>query len=391
MRRRRVTVVEPVIGQRRVPFFERLGAELNLAGVELTVATLAAPGAAATSATSVTPTPTGAVEVPRRTVRVAGRELAWLRLGDLVETSDALVLGQSLRTPEVFRLLVAPRRRGTAVALWGRGRGGAPHRATARRADWFFAPTGEGARRAVERGFPPHRVTVVREAPDTVALTAARAAVARERVRELRERHGLVPGRTALHLGPLDASQRLPFLLAAADLVGRRLPGFRLLVAGVGGGAERSLVESAAEGSECVVRHEAASDEERALLGAVADVLLVPGAVGPRALDSFALGVPVVTVPVAGHGPEFEYLEHRRNALVVHGAAREFADAVVDVLASPDRLAGLGAACLADAARYTVDGMSSRFAAGIEGLLAQRIRSRRVRWTVRQKPWSGLV
>lgn len=437
MRRRRVTVVEPVVGGGRSSFFERLGTELDRAGIDLAVAS----GAGAPGGSGAPREPVGGSGGSRG----ARRSPAFLGPGTGTPP-DAWVLGQSLGAPRAYRLLLAPR--GVPVAVWGRpgpppptgftgfrestglagaarlaaltglaglaaltglrgtrgrtgkeGDGGkaeagppllrrGPHLRAVHRADWLFTPTDAGARRAVERGFPEHRVTLVREVPDTASLAAARAAVPAERVRELRERHGLTPGRTALHLGPLDASQRLPFLLAAAELAGRRLPGFRLLVAGpggpVGGGADgtpSSLVESAAEGSPSVVRHEAGTEEEKALLGAAADVLLVPGAVGPCVPDSFALGLPVVTVPLAGHGPEFEYLEHRRNALVVHGAAREFADAVVDVLASPERLAGLGAACLADASRYTVEGMSRCFAAGIEGLLIYGAR--------RSGPWKA--
>ncbi|MEV5606832.1 hypothetical protein [Streptomyces sp. NPDC052225] len=103
--------------------------------------------------------------------------------------------------------------------------------------------------------------------------------------------------------------------------------------------------------------------------GAAADVMPVPGAVGPRAVDSFALRTPLVTTHWPWHGPEFGYLDDGRNAAVTPHDQHAYVAAVAELLARPRRLAGLRRARRADAQRYTVEGMAARFAHGVEGLL----------------------
>ncbi|WP_143320791.1 glycosyltransferase, partial [Cellulomonas iranensis] len=109
--------------------------------------------------------------------------------------------------------------------------------------------------------------------------------------------------------------------------------------------------------------------ESKALLGAACDVLLMPGAVGLSAVDSLALSTPMITSPGAAHGPEFEYLEHGRNALVVAGGEADFADAVVSLLTDPVRLSALRSAGQEDVTRYSREAMSARFTDGLLRLL----------------------
>ncbi|MEW1912865.1 hypothetical protein AB0442_31260 [Kitasatospora sp. NPDC085895] len=110
-------------------------------------------------------------------------------------------------------------------------------------------------------------------------------------------------------------------------------------------------------------------DTRKALLGAVSDVLLMPGLVGLCAVDSFVLETPVVTTPWPWHAPEFEYLEHGRNALVAPDDVQRYADAVAGLLGSPAGLDAMRSECRKDAARYTVEEMSRRFADGLVDLL----------------------
>jgi glycosyltransferase involved in cell wall biosynthesis len=377
----RVVIVQPYIPQYRVPFFRRLAADLRGHGVALTVAHGPPTGPQARRGdTAALP---GAVALPQRAFRVAGRTLLWRRLGPLARRCDAVVLEQALHNLDAYPLLASARLRGggPALCLWGHGRT-CTHPPTAlervvkdtltRRADWFFAYTDGGARHAVRAGCPAERVTVVRNCVDTTALHAALAQVTPGQVRDFRTRHGLAEGRTAVFLGGLDAPKRIPFLLRAAESTAHRLPGFRLLVAG--DGVHRELVEAAAARPGGVVTGLGPVTDPggKALLGAACDVLLMPGAVGLVAVDALTLGLPLVTTPDAPHRPEFEYLEHRRNALVVPGAEAEFAEATASLLADPARLGAMRAACREDAAHYSAEAMSARFTDGLLKVLAQR-------------------
>ncbi|MFI7339042.1 glycosyltransferase [Streptomyces sp. NPDC050085] len=370
---RRVTVVQPYLTGYRVPFFERLRDELADRDVELTVAHGRPVGGAAERGDSVRLP--GAVELPQRDWQVRGRHLVRRDLRSVVRDSDALILTQALHHLDSLALL-ARRPRGLRIGLWGHGRTytvrhSAPARwakaALTRRADWFFAYTDEGRAYAEDAGLPAGRVTVLDNSLDTRSLEAARDRVTEVEVRRLRSRHGLTPGLTGLYVGGLDAPKRTPFLLAAADELAARLPGFRLLVAG--DGAQRAAVE---RHGPHVVHVGVVGEREKALLGAAADVMLVPGAVGLCAVDSFALRTPLVTTPWPFHGPEFGYLDDGRNAVLAPDDPGAYAAEVAQLLTRPRRLACLRRSCRADAQRYTVEAMARRFAAGVDGLLGTR-------------------
>ncbi|MFD1658045.1 glycosyltransferase family 4 protein [Streptomyces caeni] len=366
----RIGIVQPYLAPYRLPFFARLADELAARNIELTVAHGRPIGMAAARGDSVALP--GAIELPQRNWRLGSRRIIWRPLRALARSCDALVLTQALHQLDAYPLL-ARSRRSTPIALWGHGRtyagrhGAAEQWAKAaltRRADWFFAYTDAGREYAVRAGVPPQRVTVVRNAVDSRALAAVRDAVTESEVAGVCQRYGLTRGATGLYIGGLDRNKRIPFLLDAAEEIARRVPGFRLLVAG--DGAQRGLV--AAAGGP-VVPVGPVQGRDKALLGAAADVMLVPGTVGLCAVDSFALRTPLVTCVWPYHSPEFEYLEDGRNALVVDGDVDTYAVAVAELLTGPARLAELRVACRADAERYTVEEMAGRFAGGVERMI----------------------
>lgn len=370
---RRVLIVPPYLPEYRVTFFEHLTARMQDRGVAVTVAHGSPTGPLAQRRdTGALP---GALVLPQRAFRVGGRTLLWRDLGALARRCDAVVLEQALRNLEAYPLLARTRLRGgPAFCLWGHG-GTYTHRQNAaeravkdaftRSADWFFAYTEGGARYAVRAGVPAQRVTVVRNSVDTTALQTALDRITPQQVEDFRAQHGLTAGRSAFFMGGLDSPKRIPFLLRAAELTARRLPGFRLLVAG--DGAHRRLVEEAAARPGTPVVHLGPVQDARrkALLGAACDVLLMPGAVGLIAVDALALATPVVTTPDAAHGPEFEYLEDGRNARVVTGDASDFADATASLLSERACLEALRGACRQDAVHYSGEAMSGRFAEGL--------------------------
>ncbi|WP_240800553.1 glycosyltransferase family 4 protein [Streptomyces sp. ICN441] len=381
--RRRVVVVQPYIADYRTSFFDHLQARLARERVDLEVLHGPAPahqavGKDAASCACATQVPTRLLHAP------GGRSLLWRRVQHRAACADLVVLEQALQNLEAYPLLLRQPRRRTAkgaptVAFWGHGRTYTkpPRRleealkgALTRRGSWFFAYTDGGAAHVASRGFPRDRITVVRNSVDTTQLVAARARAVRPGTAEfteaaqLRKRYGLAEGRTALFLGVLDAPKRIPFLLDCADRIAAELPGFRLLVAG--DGADRHLVDAAASrpGSPVIaIGH--TSGPSAAPLGAVSDIMLMPGRVGLCAVDSFALRTPVVTTSWPWHAPEFEYLADGRNALVTPDDPAAYAGAVTALLHDRARLQALRTACQDDASAYTSQGMAARFCDGL--------------------------
>ena len=99
---------------------------------------------------------------------------------------------------------------------------------------------------------------------------------------------------------------------------------------------------------------------------ALAKVLLLPAVAGLAVLDSFALEVPIVTLAGDHHPPEFEYLEHGTNAVIVPAGSSpaRYADSVIDLLRNHELRAHLRANCRVAAEQYTLEAMVERFAAG---------------------------
>jgi glycosyltransferase involved in cell wall biosynthesis len=385
--RRRVAVVQPYLPAYRTRFFELVESRLDADGVDVHVlygrppAVQAARGDASTCHC--------ASEVPtRRIVLPGGRSFTWHSLHGKLARADAVIFEQALQNVEVYPALLKQMisgrvRDGRKVAFWGHGRTytkpvsrieGAAKKVLTRQGSWFFVYTHGGAQYLARHGFPRDRITVVRNSIDTTALAEARRSAEVPRTPEhceamsLRRRYGLVPRRTALFLGGLDAPKRIPFLLDAARLIARELPGFRLLVAGEG--ADRPLVEKAvAPPGSPVVALGRADRQRAAVLGAVSDVMLMPGRVGLCAVDSFALRTPVITTDWPWHAPEFEYLTHGRNALVTHDDPASYARTVTELLRDTPRLESMQAACAGDSSEYTIQGMASRFCEGVLQML----------------------
>jgi len=382
-RSRHIVVVQPYIPGYRTSFFNCLKARLEAADCSLEV--LHGPPPSSHAAPQDATCCASALQVPvHRLAMPGGRSLVWRQVHRRVASADTVVMDQSLCNLNTYPLLLRQRLARVAgaaprVAFWGHGRTytkpvsrmeAAAKDAITQRAAWFFAYTQGGADYLASRGFSPERITVVRNCVDTAALAAIRERADTPGTQEfaeaaaLRQHHRLLPGRTALFLGGMDTLKRIPFLLQSARHIADRLPGFRLLVAG--DGADRGLLSAEASlGNSPVVALGHTVGRQVALLGAVSDVMLMPGRVGLCAVDSFVLRTPILTTDWSWHAPEFEYLDNGRNAVVTPNDQEAYAAAVLTLLNDPVRLGSLRSACRQDADDYTIDSMAARFCDGL--------------------------
>jgi glycosyltransferase involved in cell wall biosynthesis len=365
-----VLIVEEYVPEYRRRFFEMLEAALELESIRLRVAVgttstaLVARGDAAAPMHFVR-------DVAARSISIAGRRLTFRRLSELVVDSKLVVVDQALRHLENYPLLLG-QRGGPKVALWGHGaRLVKPatrlerliERRVTRSAHWFFAYTKGGADYVAASGFPRERITVVQNTIDASGLVALREDVSLGEQRKMRDELDLPVQNTCLYLGALDASKRIGFLLEACSIVASRIPDFALVVAG--DGPERGMVEGSLESHPWLRYVGRAIGQRKARLGAVSDVLLIPGAVGLVAVDSFALQTPIITTRSPYHGPEMDYLEDGVNARISGNSVAEFADVVEQVLLARDELTRLKASCAAAAARYSLESMVTNFTGGV--------------------------
>jgi glycosyltransferase involved in cell wall biosynthesis len=269
---------------------------------------------------------------------------------------------------------------GPKVAYWGHGKnfqkppangpGASIKKFLSKRVDWWFAYNDLSARIVEELGFPSERITSVGNAVDTAGMIQRRKEITEDELATIRTRLGLKSDHIAVFTGGLYRNKRLPFLLEAARLIREKIPDFHLLV--IGEGSDRPMVAAAAAKAPWIHDLGPMTDSEKVPYWAVSRLLLMPGLVGLVVVDSFALGVPLITTDYPYHSPEIDYLKSGHNGLIVNcgESAGGYAEEVAGLFRSPARLASLSEGALASSSLHSIEIMASSFADGITKALA---------------------
>ena len=367
VRQPEVTIVYKHLPHYRVDFYNGLRVWLQERGVDLRLVVGQPIGQ------DVKKDDEGRVEWAERVrnvhVEIANRSIVWQPVLRRVRKSDLVVVEQANKLLVNNFLLAWRWFGGPRVAYWGHGFNRnrdtagriseAIKRRMVRRADWWFAYTESTTRYLVGLGVRAERATTVNNAIDVRQL---REAVERMQANSPERQEVSL---RCVYLGSLYASKRLDFLIAAGDEIARVLPGFALEV--IGDGPQRESLEADAESRPWLRLHRALYGDD--LVAVVLDgaLLLVPGGVGLVILDSFAFGLPMVTVDVPTHGPEIDYLEPGTNGVMLPSGTTpgEYAAAVTELLNDDSRMSLLRRGCAASADLYTLEAMIERFGNGV--------------------------
>jgi glycosyltransferase involved in cell wall biosynthesis len=376
---RKVAMVQEVVFHYRERFFELLRAHLADAGIEL-VLIHSNPNPDEDVWDSCVDLP-WAHRVEPREFRLGRRRLVWQPCRRLLRGCELVIVEQGSRHLMNYLLMAEQLLGVRRVAAWGHGRnfdgqvasrlGEALKARWSLRASWWFAYNEMSASVvATDLGFPPERITVVRNAIDTTQLRALVAAVSDEELAATRQRLGIRGRHVGLYIGGLSPEKRLDHLFEGSDAVRGEVPDFELVVAGAG--PERSSLDAFASTRPWVHAVGAVRGAEKAALLRSADLLLMPAWAGLVVLDSFAAGLPIAISGSLPHPPEASYLEHGNNGIVIDddGDPRRYGLAIADLLRDEAELTLLRRGCLAAAERYTVESMAERFAEGVQRALA---------------------
>lgn len=373
---RSVLIVQEYVPEFRRGFFERLDEALRANDIRMCIAA-GRPSKSLASRRDAAPDLSFVTEVPSRSITLLGRHLAIKRLEAGLRAADLIILSQGLRNLETYTLLARQTCGGPRIAQWGHGatlvqpvtrlERALSHQIT-NATHWFFAYTRKGAEYVATHGYPDDRITVVQNAIDTTEIVEWRNAIPMSGINELRGKLRLPDQGVCLFLGGLDATKRLRFLLDAGQRISERIPGFTLVVAG--DGVDRPIIERSLASSPWLRYVGRATGRQKAELGAVADLLLMPGRVGLVAVDSFALQTPIVTTRWRYHAPEVEYLSDGFNACLTDDNLEDYVQATVDLLRTPERVTRLKAGCASSADRYSLNHMVGAFTDGIIAALA---------------------
>jgi glycosyltransferase involved in cell wall biosynthesis len=261
-----------------------------------------------------------------------------------------------------------------ARGAWMRDIGARVKARIARLADGYLVYTQGGARQLEAAGVDADRITVVRNTLDITAHRVLHDELAGADEEGLRDELGLRRDSVVLlYIGRVYREKRIHELVELARrLAGRpELPPVETVV--IGDGPELAAARDAA-GDLPGVRFLGGvyEDAEVARWLRVAAAVIIPGAVGLAANHALAHGVPLLTRESDRHGPELEYLEHNRNALIVAGSFDAFVEAVAAFVSSSENRARLAAGALASREQLGLDHMVHAFDQGVRRALEKR-------------------
>jgi glycosyltransferase involved in cell wall biosynthesis len=311
--------------------------------------------------------------VPHRQVPLRGRTAIYQPLMRLVWGFDAIVLGTHFLFASNHFAFACFKARRRPVLYWGHGHEQADTRVKARLArlaDGYLAYTDGGARWLAAHGFPPERITVVRNTLDVQEEASRHARLERVDELSLRAELGLASDTTVLlYLGRFYESKRLPDLVEAYRLLRARTKRPLELVL-IGDGPTLAEVRTASGGLDGI--HFTGAIQDADLIARylrVAAALVSPGAVGLSVNHALAHATPVITRSDAKHGPELEYLRHGANGLVVEGDLEAFVSALRAFVDSPAAQDELAAGARASRESLRLEPMVEAFDRGVRAAL----------------------
>ena len=372
-----VAIVQKSLAHYRVPFFNQLRERLAQKGVELLLI-YSDPVGGFMSKEDAGEIAWGR-KVPAHIVRIGRYEALWQScLSDLDEV-DLVIVEQASKLLANYWLLLTQRISRRKLAFWGHGQnfrtsaasrlGEWLKRKSSSQVHWWFAYNQMSADIVRETGFPVQRITTVNNAIDTAELARRRDVWLACGEDCIRAATGITTPNVGIYCGSIYPRKKLSFLVAAGDEIRKQVPDFQLIV--MGAGPDVALIQQMAKGRPWLryVGHRLGDD--RIPFWLVAKLALIPASVGLVILDAFVLGVPVVTLAGADHGPEIQYAVHNSNSIILKSSTTpaEYAVTVVQYLQEEQLRFRLVAGCQESSLLYSIETMVANFCTGVMAAL----------------------
>jgi glycosyltransferase involved in cell wall biosynthesis len=200
----------------------------------------------------------------------------------------------------------------------------------------IFAYTDSGKDFGLKQGIESDKIFVLNNTFDLSELEHEIGKVTTHHLTEMINRYNLLPEKTVLYVGGLDSSKRIDFLASALNQIWLTDSKIKLLV--IGDGEDRYLLDKAGIRGQ-VHFLDNSNQQSKAVASRIAKLILMPGRIGLVAVDSMALGIPIVTTNFAFHAPEFDYLvEGKSKFTSKFDSPSSFSDLVVRLLNLEDPL-----------------------------------------------------
>lgn len=236
------------------------------------------------------------------------------------------------------------------------------------RASWWFAYTTGIRDFLVKQGVNKDKITVVQNAIDTKSMNELYHSIPEMEVDLLKEQYHINRNdKVLIYCGALSKEKNIRFLLDSCIELRSKCSNFKLFI--IGDGPLNKMVQKAADENPWIITTGPKFGRDKALYFRMADLFLLPGAMGLAILDSFAFETPIVTIKYDYHGPEFEYIEDDYNAIVAEGNIADYTSKVSELLNNPEKINKLKKAAGLMIGQYNIQNMVDNFIEGIERAL----------------------
>ena len=237
-----------------------------------------------------------------------------------------------------------------------------------KRADHLMVYTSEGAIRAIESGIFLENITILRNSVDTQAILESKDDISTAELQGWLKMRKLNTFNFGCAIGNFGKEKELGFLFEALIQIHSQIPNFEFIFFGEGPGLEMILKKC--DEYPWIKFGGVADTETKAYLALTNGVLLNPGRVGLIAVDSIAMGMPIVSRTLDFvHAPELGYLIHPQTVILSEDSLTGFVDCAVDLITNNEARSRISKALVALQPRYSVEIMANNFHNGMLGLL----------------------
>jgi len=370
---KKVVIISKTVPHYRAVFFNGLRGKLLSKNVELLL--LYGQSSKRDSQKKDTVDLNWATKVTSKIFEIGIKDFYWqpvlkhLRGVDLVivEQASKLLINYILVIQNIFGI--------RKVAFWGHGKnlqgttankfGEWVKRHISSHVHWWFAYNDLSAKIVEEMGFPKERITSVENAIDTHSLVESLQRISQRDLEAVRKELNINSDHVAIYSGGMYPEKRIPFLLESLNHIREQIQDFNMIF--IGGGVDANLVAKAASENPWIHFLGPVLGNYKVPYFAISKLQLMPGLVGLAILDSFALGIPLITVQNDNHSPEIDYLINGENGIVINSTSSplEFANEVSKLLGDENKLDKLIHGCESSREKYTIENMISNFLEGI--------------------------
>jgi L-malate glycosyltransferase len=372
---KKVLIIQQIIPEYRKDFFNLLKSELTKNGVDLMLV-YGNRSSSYKSGIHYSTLEWGKL-VPNKTIKLGKVEICWQPVFKYLKNKDLVIVEQANRLIFNYLLIAIRKLLGIKLGFWGHGRnmkkveGSLSNTLTLkylRSCDWWFSYTKSVKFYLISNKYPSNKITIVQNAIDTDNLRKALEDINDNEMNELKSQLEIHGDNTAIFCGGMYPEKRIAFILNCCHIIKKEIPDFHMIF--IGAGVEENKVKEAAQSYKWIHYVGTKEGQERVKYFKIANLQLMPGAVGLAILDSFALETPIITTCDKSHGPEIDYLENGKNGMMTNNVLEEYTRTTIDLFENKKYL-DLIPGCKYSANKFSVENMVNNFKNGILECLSQ--------------------